>query len=326
MKTNHIPLLVIALFAAAALTANADQDLITKSFPVKTGGKLIMNVDRGSIHITTSDSDKVEVKITRELKNTSTAEAKKVFEQHKITMTSSGNEVDIEAQNPQKTFSFNNPISRLQVDYAIAIPARFNVDLKTAGGHIEVADLDGKAEVHTSGGNLTFGAIKGPIKAHTSGGHITLSKAEGDVDVDTSGGNLRLGEIDGDLIAHTSGGHITLEKTKGSVKASTSGGNVRVKDAYGPITAQTSGGHITAQLNAQPTGDCSLKTSGGNVEVLLAANLALDLDAHTGGGRVSSDFPGTLNKQKTTLTARINGGGPNLVLQTSGGNVNIRSK
>src|SRR5437016_6611819 len=202
MKTNHLRLLVCSLFAGtASLIAQADQDIITKSFPVKAGGKLIMNVDRGSVHITTSDSDKVDVKITRELKRASAAEAKKVFEQHKIELSSTDNEVKIEAQNPQKHFGFNSPFNRLQVDYTIAIPAKFDIDVKTAGGNIEVADLDGKAVVQTSGGNLNLGAIKGALKAHTSGGHITLIRSEGDADVNSSGGDLRLGEIDGNLVA-----------------------------------------------------------------------------------------------------------------------------
>ena len=326
MRTNHVRLLVLALFAAGAVIANADDDVITRSFPVKPGGKLTLDVDRGSVHITTSDSDKVDVKITRELKRASAAEAKKVFEQHKIELSSTDNEVKIEAQNPQKHFGFNSPFNRLQVNYTIAIPARFDIDVKTAGGNIEVADLDGKAVVQTSGGNLNLGAIKGALKAHTSGGHITLTRSEGDADVNSSGGDLRLGEIDGNLVAHTSGGQITLEKTKGSVQANTSGGNIRVKDAYGPVTAHTSGGNVSAQLNTQPTADCSLTTSGGNVDVLLAANLALDLNARTSGGRVTSDFPGTLNKEKTRLTAKLNGGGTALALETSGGNVSIRSK
>jgi DUF4097 and DUF4098 domain-containing protein YvlB len=326
MKTNDLKWLVLALLAAGAVTANADQDVITKSFAVKAGGKLSLNVDRGSIHITTSDSDKVDVKITRELKQASSNEAKRVFEQHKIELTSKDNEVKIEAENPQKRFGFNNPFNRLQVDYTITIPAKFDIDVRTAGGNIEVADLEGKAAVHTSGGNLKLGTIKGPLKAHTSGGHITLTRTEGDTDVSTSGGDLRLGEVAGSLVAHTSGGNITLEKNKGSVKASTSGGDIRVKDAYGPVSAHTSGGNVSAHLNTQPTEGCSLKTSGGNVDVLLAGNLALDLDAHTSGGRLDSDFPGTLNKQKTRLIAQINGGGPGLVLETSGGNVSIRKK
>src|SRR5262245_45568894 len=321
MKTNSITLLALSLLAVAAVAVKADQDVITKSFPVKAGGKLTVNVDRGSIHITTSDSDKVDVKITRELKRGSSAEAKKVLAEHKIDLTSTDNEVRIEAQNPQ-----NKSFNRLHVDYTIAIPAKFDVDAKTAGGNIDLADLEGKAVVHTSGGNLKLGAINGPIKGHTSGGSITLTRCEGDVDVNTSGGDLNLGEIKGNVVARTSGGGITIEKTQGSVKAVTSGGNIRVKDAYGPVTAQTSGGNVSAQLNNQPTGACSLKTSGGNVDVLLASNLALDVNAQTSGGSVNSDFPGTMNKSKTKLTAQLNGGGPGLVLETSGGNVSIKSK
>jgi DUF4097 and DUF4098 domain-containing protein YvlB len=324
MKMNRSMLLGLALLTACELPAQAQQDLITKTFPVKPRGSLTINVDRGSIHVTTSDSDRVDVKVIRELKHASASEAKKLFEQHKIDITSADNEVKIEAPNPQRNSIFSNPFNRLRVEYTIAIPTRFDLNLKTAGGNIDVADLEGKAAVHTSGGNLRLGNIKGHLKAYTSGGEISLKKTEGDADIHTSGGDLNLGEIEGNLVAHTSGGHITLDKSKGAVDASTSGGNILVKNAYGPITAHTSGGNVSAQLNAQPKAGCSLKTSGGNVDVQLAANLALDLNAHTSGGSVHSDFPGTSNKEKTKLTARLNGGGPDLVLETSGGNLNIR--
>jgi len=55
MKTNYVRLVAFALFAVGTVIANADEDIITKSFPVKAGGKLTLNVDRGSVHITTSD-------------------------------------------------------------------------------------------------------------------------------------------------------------------------------------------------------------------------------------------------------------------------------
>jgi DUF4097 and DUF4098 domain-containing protein YvlB len=323
MKPNA-KLFTLIILAAGPLTVNAEPDVMTKTFPIKPGGKLVMNVDRGSIHITTSASDKIEVKITRELKNASAAETKRVLEQHQIEFTSGENELKIEARSPKQFSGFNNPFSRLQVDYTVAIPAKFDIDLKTAGGHIAVADLEGRAILHTSGGNLDIATLMGPLKAHTSGGHITIAKVSRDADLDTSGGNVRADEIDGSLVAHTSGGHIVLGKTKNSVKASTSGGNIEVKDASGPVNARTSGGHIVARLNRQPKEDCSLKTSGGNVDISLAASLAFNLDAHTGGGRVNSDFPGDFNKQHTRLTAQINTGGPELLLETSGGHITVR--
>ena len=104
------------------------------------------------------------------------------------------------------------------------------------------------------------------------------------------------------------------------------GGNIRVNAAFGPVSARTSGGNVSARLNEQPKGECALKTSGGNVSVTLAQNLAVDLNAQNSGGSIHSDFPGDINKQKTRLVAQSNGGGPGLVLQTSGGNVDIRKE
>lgn len=327
-KRLYLPLFSLALFAAGASTIYAEQDVITRSLPVKPGGTLVMKVDRGTVHVASSDSDKVDVKVVRELKRASAGKAKEIFEQHKIEITGSDNQVTIEAENPQRklTTGFSNPFNNLQVDYTISVPSRFNLDIRTAGGSIDVADLEGKVAVRTSGGDVKLGAIKGPVQAHTSGGSILLHKGEGEASLHTSGGDVHVVSLSGDLVARTSGGSITVDAIKGSVKADTSGGDVRIKDASGTINARTSGGSVTAQLNGQPKEPCSLRTSGGNVEVHLADKLALDLNARTSGGSVHSDFPGNQNKQKTTLTAQLNGGGPNLVMETSGGNVNIHRK
>jgi len=59
---------------------------------------------------------------------------------------------------------------------------------------------------------------------------------------------------------------------------------------------------------------------------LLAANLALDLNARTSGGSSNLRFPRDPEQRKNRLTAKLNGGGTALVLETSGGNVSIRSK
>ena len=69
-----------------------------------------------------------------------------------------------------------------------------------------------------------------------------------------------------------------------------------------------------------------MKTSGGNVAVTLNEAIAVDVNARTSGGSIRSDFAGEMNKQRTKLVAQVNGGGPDLVLETSGGDVEIRRK
>jgi hypothetical protein len=314
-----------ALLLASSVIAGP-QETIEKSFSAKPGGKLVMNVDRGSIKVVTGSSDKVEVKVVRELRKGTDAKAKEVFAEHKIEMSQNGDEVAIKAERPSRTFGWRDIFNQLRVEYTVAVPGEFNLNVRTAGGNIDVADLKGEVRVNTSGGNLNLGSIVGPIHAHTSGGNITVQGGKGDSIVNTSGGDIRLREFEGRLEAKTSGGNISIDRVHGAVDAETSGGDIRVIEARGPVTARTSGGNVSAQLMEQPSSDCTLKTSGGNVAITLSGSVAADVHARTSGGSIRSDFPGDMNKQRTKLAAQINGGGPDIVLETSGGNVDIHKK
>ena len=69
-----------------------------------------------------------------------------------------------------------------------------------------------------------------------------------------------------------------------------------------------------------------LRTSGGGIFLTVPADFKADLDASTSGGRVKTDLPvtvkGTISKNK--LQGAVNGGGPNVILRTSGGNIELR--
>jgi len=318
--------LICSVALAGWSSVFAEQDVMTKSFDAQPGGKLEMKVDRGALHITSSESGKVEVKVVRELKGVSSSEAKELFEQHIIKMTQGDGVVRIETPERKHGWGFKNPLNKMRVDYTVSVPSHFNLDVNTAGGNVEVSDIEGNVMARTAGGDVKLGSIVGPVKAGTSGGNVILKGGKGDANLQTSGGDIRAGEITGDLVAQTSGGNIFVQKVKGKVNAHTSGGDVKVEEAYGTVTAGTSGGNVMAKLNEQPKGDSELRTSGGNVDLTVAENVALALNAKTSGGTIRSDFEGNLSKDRTRLTAQVNGGGPAVLLQTSGGNVSIRKQ
>jgi len=330
MKTNMIPrhtftAALAGLLAMAA--AQAEENELTRNFAAKPGGKLEMRVDRGSIQVRPSAGDSVDIKVIRELKNGSAKDLDRMLEQHQIEMEQSGDLIKITAEGNRNLLGWaKNKFRNLRVEYIITVPSKFNLDLHTSGGNVRVSDLEGEIEAHTAGGSMDFGQIKGPVKARTAGGNVSLRKAEGRADLRTSGGSLNIGELRGDLVARTSGGNISMERIEGSVDAETSGGSILAKEVRGAVLARSSGGNVSAVLNGQPVGNSELKTSGGSVSVTLAEPVALDVSARTSGGRIHSDFPGDMNKQRTKLEAKINGGGPGLVLETAGGNVDIRRK
>jgi hypothetical protein len=144
------------------------------------------------------------------------------------------------------------------------------------------------------------------------------------VDLRTGGGSIELSDLRGQVEAYTSGGSIRLGQIEGDVNAKTSGGSIKVEEVAGNINAHTSGGSIKATITKQPTKDCKLTTSGGSVTAYLSPSIAVDLVASARGGSVGSEFDVNGSLKKKSLKGTINGGGPELVLKTSGGSVRIK--
>lgn len=330
-KFQIMLILQSVLFAGLAIADFAVEDNIEKSFQVTPGGYLTLDADRGSIEVGTTDRDHVDVKIERKIKKNGNWSVEEVLEDFPITFDHNDGGVTISAKYGQKqTWRWNRERNRLQVKFLVTVPQRYNVELKTLGGGISVADLEGKVGSQTAGGNLQIGKIKGSVWGQTAGGNIRVDGAQGNADVKTSGGGITIGSVEGAVEAETAGGSIRIDKATGNVNARTSGGNIVVGEVMGSINAKTLGGSVKAYISGQPEGDCSLETAGGSVTAYLVDDIALDVDARTNGGRVSTDVPITTVVQgkvkKNRLQGAINGGGPLLKLRTFGGSIRLCKK
>lgn len=307
-----------------AVQAQAQGD-IQRTFSVQPGGRLIMDVEPGSIEVKTTGDSRIVVDVFRKVERESESRGEEMLRQHEVSFEQQGNDLTIRAKLPREYFRlWRRP--GLQVRYVVSIPREFNVDLKTSGGGISVDDLKGEVRVKTSGGGLKFGKIEGPIIGNTSGGSVSLAGCNGKVDVRTSGGGINIGSGAGELLAETSGGGIEIENFTGDAFVRTSGGGIRINRIDGAIDASTSGGPIVAAIGAQPKKDCRLNTSGGGITVELDEALSLNINAEASGGGVSTDLPLTVQGelQKGSLRGTLNGGGQALTLHTSGGSIRLR--
>lgn len=307
-------------FALALLTVSAratTSESLHRSFNVQPGGTLTVDADSGDITVRTSATNQVTVDVIRKGSPSD-------IRDYEITFSQEGSDVHVNGKSEHKWrfFDWNS----LQVHFTINVPSTYNVHLGTSGGDIKVSDLRGEALCKTSGGDLDLGNIQGNVDARTSGGDVKLATATGKVELRTSGGDIKAGDVNGPLTVRTSGGSIELHRVMGDLVAHTSGGGIEIGDAFGAIDATSSGGSIRATLARQPHGDSKLSTSGGSITLSLAGNVALDLDAHTSGGDVSTDMPVTILGKQTdsSLNGKVNGGGPKLVLRSSGGDIRVR--
>ncbi|MCZ6507495.1 MAG: DUF4097 family beta strand repeat-containing protein [Acidobacteria bacterium] len=300
LPRNLTPSAALAALAALVLIAPAVAlaDTVERTFDVAPGGTLKIDTDQGSIDIRSAPGNQVRIRVERKARSGSDADFELRFEQR-------GDDVIVTGERPGSGWFGSR---RFRVRFEIEVPQRYNLDLDTSGGSISIADLEGDVDCHTSGGS------------------ISIDDIDGKVDCRTSGGGIDIGRIEGSVLAKTSGGSIRIDRSGGSVVAKTSGGNITVHEVLGSIEATTSGGNIKATISQQPQADCRLSTSGGRVELALASSIAVDLDAKTSGGRVNVDLPVTVQGHlgRSSLQGKINGGGPQLYLRTSGGSIYIR--
>lgn len=316
---NRFPM--TAIVAALSICAVADAAIdspIHRTFNAGSGGTLTLETDVGDVRVNSGGSN-VTVDVRRRARD------EEIMRNFNVTFDQSGNDVTIRAKydHASRWFSWGNELS---AQFIITVPTNFNVHASTSGGNVQIADLNGDVRARTSGGDLEIGNITGPVEARTSGGDARLAGAGGSVDLRTSGGSLHIGDVKGGLQARTSGGSIEVRRVGGDLYAHTSGGSIVIEEANGTVDAETSGGSIRARLAQQPRADSRLSTSGGSITLSVAGNVAVDLDAHTSGGDVETDIPITiLGKQSdSTLEGKINGGGPRLVLRSSGGGIHVK--
>ena len=314
MKVNRMSRTAMMLFVSVAMVlvaaaGRADlRETIEKSFTVTPGGWLDLETDKGSIEVRTSFDPRVDVQVDLHADTSSDKKARKILDKFIVDIAQVENGIRIEARFDSEDSSFwDRDRKRLKVRFVIQVPQQYNLNLNTSGGSINITDIEGEVNSRTSGGSLRFGNITGSLDARTSGGSIRLKNCSGPADVQTSGGSIK------------------ITKASGPVNARTSGGSIQVDELMGAIDARTSGGSIEAYISQQPNASCSLKTSGGSINVYLVHDVGLDVDAKTSGGSVSTDFPVTVmgELKRSELKGKINAGGPQMYLRTSGGNIRL---
>ncbi len=161
--------------------------------------------------------------------------------------------------------------------------------------------------VHTGGGQIDFGEVRGSVRAQTGGGGIHVMYVSGPMEVESNGGS------------------ICLTGVAGAVQAATSGGTIRAW-----INPNTPAGSGPVRLG----GASQLASGMGDIIVYLPRNLAVNIDATVVNGserHIEADAALHLTIQGSTngsgpvhAVGILNGGGALLKLHTLGGKIRLQ--
>ncbi len=229
--------------------------------PTRPGGTLRLNASFGSVRVTPGTDREVSCRVLKRVYTSDEAVAREYLRRYVVRAQRLNGDVALAGE-------FDRPSRRrrgnLSVEFQIAVPLRYNLQLETSGGGIAVQTLQGQLKAVTAGGSISTGDIAGVVAVETSGGSITLGNIGNRVQARTAGGSIRVGDVKGDATLETSGGVIVVGSVEGPLRAETAGGDVILRGATGPVTARTAGGKI---LIGQSGGSINAQTAGGSIHL-----------------------------------------------------------
>jgi hypothetical protein len=315
---------LLVLFALAVTASAATEENISRQLDVTSGGKLVVDVDFGTINVTAGADDKIVIEAFRKIDFRDEAKEKEYFAAAPVAISQDGNVVTVRAHYAKSKGFWSFGHSEMDGRYTIRVPKRFETDLHTEGGDVTAGEITGNVTVKTSGGKLVFKHLEGPLTARTNGGSINVADCRGSIQIETSGGDIVIADGTGTLDAKTSGGRIDVRNFSGDAEVRTSGGNLSLQRVAGKMTGKTSSGSIRASITDAVIGNVRLETNAGNIDLSLPVTATVNIDASTSMGEVSSRLPlETANVGREHLRGKLNGGGKSVELKTSVGNITI---
>src|SRR6202171_4417512 len=210
------------------------------------------------------------------------------------------------------------------VQFEIAVPRNYSVEVKTEAGDIETEDIGGIATLATQGGNIRAGRIGNlgnaaserlVARLETEGGHIQVQDVAGDLKAFTAGGHINAGNIAGDAALRSGGGHIRAGQIGGRADLQTDGGNITVGQAGGLVSVRTGGGQIDF---GEVRGSVRAQTGGGGIRIMYVSG---PMEVESSAGSIClTRVAGTVRAATAggTITAWINSGAT-----ASGGTVRL---
>lgn len=264
-------------------------ETIERTFAIDGRCSLEVSNISGSVQVQGGDEHEVAIRARKESRDGAGAAATQVeIEQH-------GNRVVARTRFPQGGLELlgwidgrNRPAD---VHYVITCPRETDASLHGVSCSLDVRSLRGE---------------------------VTTSAVSGATTVD---------DVDGRLSMNTVSGNLSARRVRGDVSAKAVSGRVSVTESESAqMRGNSVSGDISLETRRAPAGGAALSTVSGYGELSIPPQTPCTVTAHTVSGKVHCELPAEVITSKRTLwKARLNGGGPEVTLNSVSGNFRIRA-
>lgn len=297
---------------AVALPA-AIERTVEKKFPVAAGATLKVDTCQGGIRVELSSDNQIHVLVREAMDVEDEAAADKRLKDLDLQIEQVEAGVSVKARYLRAVRWAWESWPPIALSCVIKVPRACSLDLLTPEGDITISHIDGSVKLRTGSGAIFTGEIKGSLEARSVRGDVSVTACSGELVVTANSGNVLVG------------------RSGGVTKISGSGGLVEVQNARGNLRIDAAGADIKVGFTHPCTESCELKASGGDIEVVFDTRSACTIRANSSRfGQVKfKNFSGAIESGKagsSRVIATLNGGGPLVKIDASGGNVRLTGR
>jgi DUF4097 and DUF4098 domain-containing protein YvlB len=237
---------------------------------------LRVKVDMGSVKVHGGQQQGINYVVHTHFGNSSEQDARKQFEQYKVTAYIKGDTAWIVGD-----WQGGKHPRRFSGEFSVMVPREMAlVKLETDGGNVEAIGVGGRVEAESGGGGMKLDDIGGGVSAETGGGSIDVGTVSGDLALHTGGGSIEVRRANGKVVAETGGGGVTILSGAQGATIETGGGSIEVRQCNGRVKVSTGGGSVDL---SDVGGPAEIETGGGSIRLSSAKG---HVHAETGGGGI----------------------------------------
>jgi len=297
---------------AVALPA-AIERTVEKSFPVAAGVTLKVDTCQGVIRVELSPDKQIHVLVRETMDLEDEAAADKRLKDLELQIEQVDASVLVKARYLRAVRWAWESWPPVALSYVIKVPRACSLDLLTPEGDITIGHVDGSVKLRTGNGAIFTGEVKGSLEARSLRGDVSVTACAGELILTANSGNVLVG------------------RAGGVTKISGSGGLIEVQNARGNLSIDADGADIKVGFTHPCTESTELKAAGGDIEAVFDTRSACTIRASSSRfGQVKlKNFPGAIESGKvgsSRIIATLNGGGPLVKIDASGGNVRLTGR
>jgi len=237
---------------------------------------LRVKVDMGSVVVRGGQQQGISYVVRTHFGNSSEQDARRQFEQYKITAYVKGDTAWIVGD-----WQGGRRPRHSSAEFSVAVPREMAlVKLETEGGNVDATGVAGRVEAESGGGSMKLDDIGGGVSAETGGGSISVGTVSGDLGLHTGGGSIEVHHANGKIVAETGGGAVTIQSGAQGATIETGGGSIEVRQCNGKVKVSTGGGSVDL---SDIGGPAEIDTGGGSIRLTSAKG---HVHAETGGGGI----------------------------------------